>query len=304
MLVASETKTLEEKFPIERFNEIASQPDNYRLIERVPLTLDVTFPCQLAQSVGDELPILFLDVETTGLESHDVILELGLVRGMYSPSLQKLVTVDRLLSVYEQPPEPIPALITELTGITDEMVEGKQFDEAFIASWFDDNPLIIAHNAAFDRPFFERRFSFAHDLKWGCSCYGVEWGRCGLHHSKKLEHILFHHGYFYEAHRASTDCLALAWAMHVSPQAFSLLLDDVEKCFAVVRAIGAPFDVKDMLKQRGYRWFNGNADMKKHWYRSVDQENLSEERNFLDDLYGGSMHAMYESIDATSRFKS
>ena len=49
----------------------------------------------------------------------------------------------------------ISSFITELTGITNEMVSGKHIDGSSVSEFLKDVDLIIAHNAKFDRAFFE-----------------------------------------------------------------------------------------------------------------------------------------------------
>ncbi len=49
---------------------------------------------------------------------------------------------------------------------------------------------------------------------------------------------------------------------------------------AVVRAAGAHFDVKERLKDRGYRW-DGSACV---WWREVEDEALEYERRWLEDF--------------------
>jgi DNA polymerase III subunit epsilon len=51
---------------------------------------------------------------------------------------------------------PIPAEITDLTGITDEMVLGHPIESEAVAAFAADAAIIIAHNANFDRKFVER----------------------------------------------------------------------------------------------------------------------------------------------------
>ncbi|MBP2562293.1 DNA polymerase III epsilon subunit-like protein [Neorhizobium galegae] len=55
----------------------------------------------------------------------------------------------------QKPSGPLPAEITRLTGITDDMVAGEVIDKVALRSLIDPADLIIAHNAGFDRPFCE-----------------------------------------------------------------------------------------------------------------------------------------------------
>ncbi len=289
-----------------RLNRLLAKTDDFRLLERIPITRPGSdLPFSLCDTVGDETAIVFLDTETTGLSADtDVIIELGLVKATFSPSEQRLVSIDRVVSAYEDPGVPIPPFITELTGITDEKVRGQHIDEKMVSEYMKDVSLIVAHNASFDRPFFEKRFRGFEEKKWACSLTGINWNRFGFK-SLKLEDLLLRSGYFYEAHRASLDCLALAWLLHIQNHAFADLLAQACKKTVMVQAFGAPFEAKDALKTRGYRWHDGTTGTNRHWWKEIAEEKLADEKNFLDELYPhGSDHACFSVKTAAERFKS
>ncbi|KEY91021.1 DNA polymerase III epsilon subunit [Candidatus Photodesmus blepharus] len=291
------------QFPIERLSEILNRPKNFKLLERIPLTYnEQRWPLQLSKSVGDDLPIIILDVETTGLSViNESIIELAMVKAKYSPSEKRIVSILDVMSMYEDPGKPIPSFITELTGITDKIVQGKHIDDILIANWLDDYPLIVAHNAQFDRPFFEKRFNSLTNYRWACSATGIDWQTLGFQ-GRKLEYLLLQLGWFYEGHRAITDSLALTWLLYSLPQSVENLLYEANCKTVLIRAIGAPFNVKEQLKKRGYRWHNSAVN--KYWWREINEQVLSEEKIFLDNLYDcGSKYADYDYKDATERFK-
>ncbi len=292
---------IEDAFPVNRFDEISKNPNDFQLLERVPLTLaGVSFPYKLADPIGDEEAMLVLDTETTGLDSaKDKIIELGLVKVLYSPSAKIMTSVEAELSIYEDPGFSISEEITALTGITDDMVRGKTFDEALVARWFAGDPAVVAHNAGFDRPFFERRFPAINHLRWGCTFQGIDWKGMGYSNSK-LDYILFRQGYFFEGHRASIDCHATAWMLHGMQDAFSQLIDSVNTDTWIIEARNSPFDSKDMLKGRKYRW---NANQKVWWTQVTDDELLAE-KDFLDTVPKySSASAHYVKQTALERFR-
>ena len=295
-----------ERPPIrERLKRLIAQTDDFRLLERIPLTKPgLILPCELDKAIGDELSIVFLDTETTGLSAEsDTIIELGLVRASFSPSAKKLVSIDRIISAYEDPGRPLSPFITELTGITDDMVRGKRIDEKTVADCLDNVSLIVAHNASFDRPFFEKRFTGFDDMNWACSLEGIDWNRLGFSR-RKLEDLSLKSGYFYEAHRATIDCLALAWLLHIHPDAMADLLEQAIRKTVIVHAFGAPFEARDILKTRGYRWHDGTSGANRHWWKEIPESALPEEKNFLDELYpNGSDRAGFEIRTAADRFR-
>lgn len=289
----------------EALERILSETDDFRLLERVPVTKDeIQLPYRLSEKVGDEVTLIVLDTETTGL-SHDIdtIIELGMVEVSYSPSKKKLVSIDRIFTEYEDPDRPIAKEITEITGISDEDVKGKRINDQTVKSFFDKAELIIAHNAMFDRPMFEKRFSGYESKRWACSLKGIDWKQFGISNHKQ-EELLFGIGYFYEAHRASIDCLALVWFLYKRPDIFADLLANAERNSVIVRAFGAPFDAKDALKGRGYRWQDGSGGANKHWWKEIPEDELLEEKGFLDELYAfGSEKASFITCSAENRFK-
>ncbi|CAM3966676.1 3'-5' exonuclease [Vreelandella rituensis] len=294
-----------EAFALSEIPHIEASPDDYRLLERVPLTkAAVTFPLALHPPVGDERPFVVADVETTGLDTEaDSIIELGLVRGDYSPSAGRITSISGALSHFEDPGKPIPEEITRITGITDADVAGQRIDDGEIATWFEGDPLVIAHNASFDRPMMERRFAFIAERGWACTANGIPWKELG-YEGRKLEYLLLKHGFFYGGHRAEVDCLATAWLMHINPAAFTQLLVSARQRTVIIRAFGAPFDVKEALKARGYRWHSGDRGPNKSWWTEVDANAVEEEQSFLNATYArGAEQAHYEPQTARTRFK-
>lgn len=306
-------KTESQAFPLERLEEIKRSPENFRCLERVPFTRpDFVVPSSLA-ALGDgcgEYPFVVLDVETSGLDSNkDVILELGIVAGRFSlgGEQEAICNIDAVYSLYQDPGFPIPEEITQLTGITDEMVAGQSIDPELVASLLQRNTLVIAHNAGFDRPFTENWIRSSQHVAlqeallapWMCSMKDIPWADLGFKNSRSLEVLLLEHGYFYEAHRASVDALATTFLLLINEVALKELLARGRAKTCQVAAVGAPFDVKDDLKARGYSW---DADLKR-WGITVLDSALEVEKAFLNDLYGGGARAAITTQTARQRYK-
>ena len=294
-------------FPLERIEDIKNHPNDFMLLERVPLTRDDVLerlPLKLADSVpGERLcAVVFLDTETTGMSAlSDKIIELGMVRCTFSLDRKIILSVDRYYDAYEDPGCPIPPEITVLTGISDEMVRGKHFDDSTILNFFVDHPLVVAHNARFDRPFVDRRFGAIADNAWACSQREIKWSKLGFN-GAKLEFLLQASGYFYDAHRACNDCLALCFLMVQMPEALEMLLTNSLQLVYKIEAVNSPFNVKDLLKEQGYRWDSAQ----KLWYiQVVSPEEAVAQLNYLQSIYPEALnHVKITSYSAQDRYRS
>ncbi len=101
-----------------------------------------------------------VDVETTGLDTvRDRIIEFCGVPFEFEKESGRILAVEEPVTFLQDPGRPIPAEVTRLTGITDDMVAGKAIDEEAVGAMLADVGLVIAHNAGFDRPFVDRRLA-------------------------------------------------------------------------------------------------------------------------------------------------
>jgi DNA polymerase-3 subunit epsilon len=287
-----------------RIEEFRARPEDFQLVERIPITREgAEFPYNLSAQVGDERTILVIDVESTGLDRHhDKIIELGMAKIHYSFGESRITSVEACYSEFEDPEKALKPEIIEITGITDDMLTGKRFNDEEVEKWINDADLICAHGAGFDRPLVERRFPAAKDKPWCCSLREIDWNGMGLN-SHKLDYLVYRTGYFYNAHRALIDCLAVAWLLHVLPEAFESLLDNARKRTAVVHAFGAPFEIKDTLKESGYRWDNGDGGNSKHWWKEVGEECIAEEMALLREYYRADEMCSIQYKTAFERYK-
>ena len=201
---------------------------------------------------------VYLDVETTGLESSDKIIELALVSFEFDDE-GNIYRVLAELDEFEDPGQSIPEEITELTGITRDHVRGKRISEDRVAAIVEPADLIIAHNASFDRPYVEARLPIFEAKKWACSVSDIAWRRHGFS-GRNLEYLAMKRGFVFEGHRAINDCLAgvelLAMPLPATGGLPTLadLLANSERSSMRLWAEGSPFDSKDKLKSRAYRW--------------------------------------------------
>lgn len=259
----------------------------------------------LAAAPSKLLKAAILDTETTGTnQALDRIIELGIVIVEYCPESGQVYRVLETYNELEDPEIPISPESTKIHGITDAMVQGKKIVDADVEQLMSDVSLVIAHNATFDRGFVETRLPFFQKKAWACSFAQIPWKAEGIG-SASLEFLAYKCGFHFSGHRASVDCHALLEVLQsdlpVSGiRVFKMLLDKARSPDIKVWAINAPFDNKDKLKERAYRW---DGD-RKTWYRTLANEDLAEEVDWLrTEVYASRPFKLeHEKMDAYNRF--
>jgi DNA polymerase-3 subunit epsilon len=212
-----------------------------------------------------------------------------------------------IFTSFNEPSGSIPAEVTALTAITDEMVSGQRIDEAAVSAFVTDAVIVIAHNAAFDRKFAERYWPIFERKSWGCSATEIEWRKHGFEGSR-LGYLLNGAGFFHHAHRAVDDCHALLEILALElptagAPALAVLLEQARKKTMRVWAEQSPFDLKDTLKRRGYKWSDGSDGRPRSWYIDVGESQLEDEITFLKkEIYLREVEPRLQTLTALSRF--
>jgi len=254
---------------------------------------------------------LCIDTETTGLNhADDKIIELGIVAFEYDPLSGEIIRITDRYNGFEDPGQPLDAEITEITGITDAMLTGQAFDDALVVALAESATLVIAHNSAFDRKFVEARYPVFARLPWACTVAQLDWQKERLS-SRTLEYLLYKcGGYCINAHRALDDAegvlgLLLGKFPKSGGSVFKALLERALEITSKISAVGAPFDKKDLLKERGYRWDDGSKGSNKGWWISLPQDGEPDEMAYLaNEIYpgGNTNSVVITRVDAYARF--
>lgn len=248
-----------------------------------------------------------LDTETTGTNQlTDKIIELGIVIVEYCPESGQAYRVLETFNELEYPGMPIPPESTAIHHITNDMVHGKTINDEAVETLMENVSLVIAHNAFFDRGFVESRLPLFKKKSWACSYAQVPWKAEGMG-SSGLEFLAYRFGFHYAGHRASIDCHALLEVLQSElpvsgVKVMKMLLEKARIPEIKVWAINAPFDNKDKLKERGYRW---DAE-RKIWNSALPQSELPLEVDWLrKEVYGNRPFKLeFENIDAFNRFSA
>lgn len=257
---------------------LEAHPD-YRILRSLP-PLDL-LPLPVAE--GRLRTAAILDTETTSLDpATGSIIELAICPVTFDRR-GRIVAIGAVNDWLEDPGHPLPPEIVRLTGLYDHDLAGQRIDDAKVIDLLSSADLIVAHNARFDAAWIERRYPDLAGKAWCCSLTDIDWRGFG-YEGRQLGALLGEvAGFFNARHRADADVAALvallAAMLPSGRTACSEMILASQRPAIRVTADGAPFEVKDRLKERGYRW-----DQKiRRWWKEVTINSADEERAWLAD---------------------
>ncbi|MFT4636157.1 MAG: DNA polymerase-3 subunit epsilon [Arenicella sp.] len=284
--------------------------DNHTILRKI----NFPNPSQVSISNQRDCTIyrgVYLDTETTGLSHKDSeVIQICMLPFIYAHnSLTNDYTIIGVYPPYVGFKEPSGLLsqeIIDLTGITMDMLKGQKLDIIRIDAILEKADFVIAHNADFDRPFTHDISAKFTETKWACSMSNVPWRELGFE-SLKLTHLAADLGFYFAAHQADKDCLAglaiLAQVDESGESYFQKMIKIAEKDSITIRAEYAPFETKDILKQRGYSWKDGSDGDGKGWEIVIAIDNAENERVWLTaEVYKGKPKFSEKSKNAITRF--
>ena len=304
MLNTANSTTMYNPEELDRMARALEASGDYKVLRR----LMPRAPSAAPEGDSSKLGIV-LDVETTGLDpNRDEVIELAMIKFRYLDR-DEITGVTEVYQSFNEPTTPIPPEITELTGVTDAMVAGHKIDAAAVDTFVADAQIIIAHNAKFDRPFTEKAWPIFAQRHWACSLAEIDWLKYGFG-GAKLAYLLADMGLFHDAHRAVDDCQALLEILSrplpgTSSTALATLLEHARRKTFRIWAENSPYDLKDRLKARGYRWNGGTDRRPKAWYIDVDQDKRDAELRWLKtEIYRRDTDLNCVEITALDRYSA
>ena len=255
------------------------------------------FPARLSDPGAAELRRgLYVDCETTGFSpEHDAVIELALLPFTYTLAGTVVeVLHDEAQAHRNDPGRPLPAEITHLTGLTDDDVRGERIDVEAASALIERSGLIVAHNARFDRRSSSgcsrpraRGPGRARARRFRGPRRGSRARRCTVCSAPTGSSPG-------TGTSALADCEAGAWllAQRLPVSGEPVLAAMRRRALTpTVRlwAIRSPFESKEALRARGYRWMPEMRDgIERSWWTDVEPDEAESELAWLREaVYGG-----------------
>jgi DNA polymerase-3 subunit epsilon len=283
--------------PVGSLASVLAAHDDYRIARRIqPMVRGAA-----GFERTDELSVCVLDCETTGTDHQtDKIIELAVQR-VYVSADGRIAMTGKPRSWLEDPGAPLSPEICRITGLNDDDVKGQAIAEAEARCIISSADVVLSHNAGFDRPFVEKRLGVP-GLAWACSLNDIDWREAGFE-GRSLSQLLWQCGWFYEAHRASSDVNALLHLLDHSLSATTTVMREVleraERQSWAIEAVGAPFSTRGALKGRGYRW----DPETRFWWKEVPEEALQDELTWITvQVYDGMETPPHRLVSWTERY--
>jgi DNA polymerase-3 subunit epsilon len=256
-----------------------------RPLKTEEVELRVTESTNRSPSGGSSFDGVVLDLETTGYRYEtEHILEIGLWFFKYDRQSKRIIALGDRVDALQEVPKEIPRRISLLTGIESRDIRGSQIPWRDIARRLSNVSLVVAHNAAFDRPFVDRKIDLKFPGVWCCSMSQIDWLERGFP-SAGLELLTHRHGYFFSGHRASNDVLAVMNLLTFSAPGnersyFSELLDNAYLPNYEVSVLGTDYSSRGRLRAMHFTW----NPVRKAWVRVLSKEGYDREKQSLAKL--------------------
>ena len=241
---------------------------------------------EVVESTGDDVSLLVIDVETTGVSfDNDRVIQLACRPVLFDRGTGKITRLMNTRTFYNDPGYDIPPEIEELTGITTADVEGKEIDWSWVSKVISKVDFVVAHNARFDRHFIKKHMTensiAIPETIWACSMQQINWRANGCTAGRSLETLCAWHGFYYPAHDATADINALICLLSKSRLA-STFLETAGKSQWRVFALKMPRGKNDEIKCRGYKW---DPDVTSWWVGFETQEEALAEEKWLTETF-------------------
>lgn len=288
-----------------QLQKAAAEPERFKLLEKVPFDfMPVSAAGQTFEKVVlNEMNVpekrvrklVVLDTETTGVDNSAELIELAFCVCSYDVRTRTVLSIDCCFDAFSKAEKPLTKEITELTHITNEMLPSQKLVYDDFKEYLPEKCLVVAHNANFDRRILEKTYPYVlADLSWADSMTEIDWRARGFS-GKGLEMLLVQAGFWYDAHRAINDVLALLWLI-VQTGTLAELCNNASRVSLEVR-LSVSYAEKDQVKALGFR-FRGED---KTWSRNFESMALWQETQ--KSLPKSAKTVLVQVLNSQTRFK-
>ena len=260
---------------------------------------------QALEDGKDYVRVCFVDLETTGLDfAADEIIEIGIKTIAINKADYRDFKAIKAYESYQDTEIEIIPEITQLTGISKDMIVGHSIDWEEVLEILSISDVVVAHNATFDRTFLEKNIEF--ENVWACSKDDVNWKERGFLNTK-LELLSIWHGFYYDSHRAMNDVNAtIHLLLHPSYENYPPLEELVKNSQRQQHLIINKFPynealIKAIKKRGGYRYNSSDRS----WRILIkDDKFLDTEVDWLKkNIYNGYFQGEIKEISLYNKYK-
>jgi|SRR5690625_880730 len=269
--------------PQQAHEALLNHPD-YRVLTRAqyPLLTETPEHANLRTAA-------FLNIETTGLDpnAHEII-QLSILPFTYTLETNEITSFEPIESQYQQPkaPDGIPNSATLHNGITNTDVQGQHFNLDKLTQIINNTDLLIAHHAAFVRPFTERLLPVTENKPWACLRADIPWLNEGVTR-ETLEHLSMINGLFFDEFDHEGKVLAAINILTKNlPRSEERILAALRRHAGMTthRILITNHDISNRhdFQARRYRWSQGDSPtLPRGWWKDVHETNLEQELTWL-----------------------
>ena len=249
----------------------------------------------------NDLTLIFLDVETTGLNfDSDKIIQLSIRPVLVNNQNYQVSAIAKSKTYFNDPGFDLSEEIKKLTNIEDSQLKGEEINWSWLHSTISKADFVVCHNAKFDRGMVESEFKRVNlkttDTIWACSMNQVQW-RDFCRPSKSLEVLCAWSGFFYDSHQSSNDVDAMIHVLRKNDKLSELLKTAKNSEFRVF-AMNSPREKNSELKKRRYRW-DPNVSC---WYKNFDNNSAAESEISWLKSFDSSVEPQMFEVDPKYRF--
>lgn len=242
-----------------------------------------------------------LDTETTGMGPDDELFMISVTRYIANEDFTKVRKLATYTG-YQLPKVPIPDDFM-VEGITREFLATQSVDVMRVQSLLA-GARVITHNARFDRRYTRKVLgSLDTNNVWICSLKDTPWEEYHVFAKSLLALATSIPVWISDSHHsADYDVEALLWILLQNFNGIIPLQYLVTTPMNKVRIYAkfSPFESKDELKARGYKW---DAGEHRSWWKDFNpSDTLSEIEYLKNNVYNGSWKGLTVDLPMTERY--